>query len=83
MKSINQTAKPKMTSLKKIILYLVIIIIAVLTYTLTKPEPKPMDKNIKGFGSLYSGSTKSDGSEQPAKLRWFDSFKGIDNSGNK
>ena len=81
MKIINQTSEPKTSSSNKIIFFIILIVLAIFTYVLTKTPDK---KSTKGFGSaLYSGNSKSDGKEQPAKLKWSDSFKGINNMGNK
>ncbi len=82
MKTINQSAKPKMSNIKKTVIYTILIIIAVYAYISMKTTPKPK-KSTNGFSALYSGNSKPDGSEQPAKLKWADSFKGINNSGNK
>ena len=81
MKTINQSAKKKMSSSSKIIFFIILIAITIFTYISTK-KPTPKKQN-NSFSALYSGDTKSDGSEQPAKLRWSDSFKGINNMGNK
>ena len=81
MKTINQSAKRQVKSSHIIIIFILVLIIAIVTYLSVKTTPPK--KTNKGFSSLYSGNSKSDGSEQPAKLRWSDSFKGIDNTGNK
>jgi len=81
MKSINRSAKLKTNNLGKILFFIILIIISIFTYELTKKTPSKKPSNA--FSALYSGNSKPDGSEQPAKLKWFDSFKGINNMENK
>ena len=82
MKTINQSAKKTSSGSSKIVFFIILITIAILTYVLTKQAPKK--KDISGFGALYSGESKSTNSGAlPEKLKWSDSFKGINNMGNK
>ena len=79
MKRINKSSENKINSLKKIVIYIILLISVVYTYISTKETPAPKSNN--GFSALYSGEGKTNTSHQPSKLKWFDSFRGIDNSG--
>ena len=84
MKVINQTSKPKTNISNKIVTILIIIAIAIATYVYITTKKPPAKKDISGFGALYSGESKSTNSRAlPEKLKWSDSFKGINNMGNK
>ncbi|MAD40881.1 MAG: hypothetical protein CL623_00610 [Arcobacter sp.] len=68
----KQTIKSKIS---KIIIYITLIISVVFIYISSTKNNKS-----KGFSSaLYTGETKVDNAKVPSKLKWFDSFKGIDN----
>lgn len=80
MKTIKQSSKRQMkTSIKITIFLIAIFVITILVYLTNKTTPTKT--NTSAFSALYSGNSKSDGSEQPAKLNWFDSFKGVNNMG--
>lgn len=81
MKSINRSAKPKKNSLGKILFFITLIIIAIFTYSLTKKTPSKKQSNA--FSALYSGESKNNNNALPEKLKWSDSFKGINNMENK
>ena len=81
MKTINQSAKRKTSSSNKIIFSIILIIIAIFTYLFITKAPEK--KQTNGFSALYSGESKSSNNSLPEKLKWSDSFKGINNMGNK
>lgn len=82
MKTINQSAKKTSSGSSKIVFFIILITIAIFTYVLTKKAPEK--KDTSGFSALYSGESKTpNGANLPEKLKWSDSFKGINNMGNK
>ena len=81
MEPITQTVKSRTSGLIKTILLLTIIVVVIFTYISTKKPPEK--KDTSGFSALYSGESKSDGAQVPSKLKWVDSFKGIDNMEDK
>jgi hypothetical protein len=78
MKNNNQSQEPKKGKLKKIITYTTVSIIVLSIYMSTTDK-----KANNGFSTvLYAGEAKTGGTNhQPSKLKWFDSFKGINNMG--
>ncbi|MBU3015390.1 hypothetical protein KO488_11520 [Poseidonibacter lekithochrous] len=81
MKSINRSAKPKKSNLGKILFFIILIMIAIFSYLLTKKTPSKKQSNA--FSALYSGESKTNNTSLPEKLKWSDSFKGVNNMGNK
>jgi hypothetical protein len=81
MKKNNRSERPKNSSLKKVIIYVTLIISVVVIFIMTSPTNK--NKGSTGFSSaLYTGDAKTRGkNHQPSKLKWFDSFKGVNNMG--
>ena len=80
MKKINKSAKNKTSSLVKLIIYTILIVLGLFAYMLIAPDFIPS----KGLGgALHGGTSKSKSVMQPSELRWSDSFKGINNMGDK
>ena len=81
MKKINQSSKPKISNSSKTIFFILLIAIVVFIYEFTKKDSKK--KQTNSFSALYSGKSKKNSPALPSKLKWADSFKGVNNMGNK
>jgi len=78
MENNNQSIGRKIGNLKKIIIYITLLTSVLFIYSSATDK-----KTSNGFNTvLYKGDAKAGGkNHQPARLKWFDSFKGINNMG--
>jgi hypothetical protein len=78
METNNQIVKPKLGNLKKAIIYITLLISVIFIFVSTTKK-----KTNNGFSSaLYTGESKTSVKNPlPEKLKWSDSFKGINNMG--
>lgn len=73
----NQKLKPRMGILKKIIIYIFFFTLILFMYLLIKEK-----KTNHGLSTaLYTGEGRVKEKAIPQKLKWFDSFRGINNMG--